>query len=286
MESAGVDWTGRTVVTTGASGPLARLADSHDLPATGVPEGVPGRFSALSAVGLLAPAVLGGDVEGILSGAARAAGSLAPSLFDCPAYAYGATAAALERRGVIVNAMMPYAETLETFTEWFTQLWAESLGKDGLGQTPTRAMGATDQHSQLQLYRGGRPGTMITLLRPTERSDRAIPAVASDRLEEELGYLGGRSLGEVLDTEFEATEASLAAAGRPNVRIEIDRVDAEGTGELLYAMEAGCILAAELASVNAFDQPAVEWGKRATREALQGHEGTGALGEKTTLRID
>jgi glucose-6-phosphate isomerase len=288
MDAAGVDWTERTVVTTGSSGPLARLADRHGLPAAGVPEGVPGRFSALSPVGLLAPALLGGDVEAILSGASRAADSLAPSLFDCPAYAYGAAAAALERRGVGVNAMMPYAESLETFTEWFAQLWAESLGKDGLGQTPARALGATDQHSQLQLYRGGRRGTLVTLLRPTERTDRTIPRPELDALDDELGYLGGRSLGEVLDAEFEATEASLARAGRPNVRIEIDRVDAAGIGELLYAMEAACVLVAELGSIDAFDQPAVEWGKRAARDALRGAGSTAAdtLEEKTSLVVE
>jgi len=284
MAEAGVDWTDRTVVTTGESGPLAELAATHDLPTCSVPEGVPGRFSALSAVGLLPAAALGGDVEGVLSGGAEGRAALSPSLFDCPAYAYGAVAYALEQRGATTNAVVPYAEALEPFAEWFAQLWAESLGKDGLGQTPARALGATDQHSQLQLYRAGRKDKLVTMLRPTERSDRAIPEPDI----EALSYLGGSTLGELLDAEFEATEASLAAAGVPNVRVEFDRLDAESVGRLLYDMEAACVLAGELLEVSTFTQPAVEWGKRAARGLLGGgeFEEAEAVADKRTLRID
>jgi glucose-6-phosphate isomerase len=284
MVEAGLEWTERTVVTTGEEGSLRRLVDRHDLPAFDAPAGVPGRFSVLSPVGLFAPAVLGGDVEAVLDGAVDAADSLAPTLFDAPAYAYGAAASALAGRGATVNAMVPYAESFEAFAEWFAQLWAESLGKAGGGQTPVRALGTTDQHSQLQRWRGGRPDTMVTLLRPVERSDVTIP----DPDAEGLSYLGGQSLGDVIDAEFEATEASLAAAGRPNVRIEIDRVDAAGIGDLLYSMEAACILAAELDGVDAFDQPAVEWGKDATRDLLRGERTatTRAVEGKRTLEIE
>ena len=284
MTEAGVDWTERTVVTTGESGPLRELADEHDLPALDVPEGVPGRFSALSAVGLVPAAIRGHDIEGLLAGGQRAAESLAPSLFECPAYAYGAVAHGLEERGATVNAVMPYAERLEPFAEWFAQLWAESLGKDGRGQTPARALGATDQHSQLQLYRAGRRDKLVTLVRPRERP--ALPIPEPDV--EDLAYLGGHGLGELLDAEFEATEASLAAAGRPNVRVELDRLDAESVGALLYAMEAACVLAGELAGVETFTQPAVEWGKRAARGLLGGgdFEEAAAVDEKTELRVE
>ncbi len=283
MTDAGVDWTDRTVVTTGDAGPLRRLADRHDLPAFDAPEGVPGRFSALSPVGLFAPAVLGGDIEGVLKGGAAAADRLAPSLFDAPAYAYGVAANELIERGATVNAMTPYAESLESFAEWFAQLWAESLGKAGGGQMPVRALGATDQHSQLQLWRDGRRNTMVTLLRPTARPDATVPEADID----EVSYLGGRTLGEIMDAEFEATEASLAAADRPSVRIEIDRVDAAGVGDLLYSMEAACVLSAELAGIDAFDQPAVEWGKDAARDRLGGKDTvkTRAMAKKRTLEI-
>ncbi|CAI50587.1 glucose-6-phosphate isomerase [Natronomonas pharaonis DSM 2160] len=284
MADAGVDWTDRTVVTTGAEGPLRTLADAHDLPSCTVPEGVPGRFSALSAVGLLPAAALGCDIEAVLAGGAAGRESLAPSLFESPAYAYGAVAYATEQRGATTNAIVPYAEQLEPFAEWFAQLWAESLGKDGLGQTPARALGATDQHSQLQLYRAGRKDKLVTLVRPRERAGVDIPETDIDA----LSYLGGESLESLLDAEFEATEASLAAAGQPNVRIELDSLDAHGVGELLYGMEAACILYGELLGIETFTQPAVEWGKRAARGLLGGgdFEEAEAVADKTVRRVE
>ncbi|SHG70711.1 glucose-6-phosphate isomerase [Halobaculum gomorrense] len=284
MESAGVDWTERTVVTTGGEGNLRAMADEHDLPALDVPEGVPGRFSALSTVGLFAAAVAGVDLDELLAGAAAEADRLAGSLFESPAYAYGATAYALAERGAATNAVMPYAESLERFAEWFAQLWAESLGKDGGGQTPARALGATDQHSQLQLYRAGPADKLVTLVRPRGSADTPIPETDL----EGLSYLGGSSLGELLDAEFRATEASLAAAGRENVRIEIDRVDERGIGELLYGMEAACVLYGELAGVSTFTQPAVEWGKKAARGLLGGGDfaEADAVSEKRRLEVE
>ena len=284
FEEAGVDWTDRTIVTTGESGPLYDLSERHDLPALRVPDGVPGRFSALSAVGMVAAAIGGGDLEALLSGAQAEADTLTGSLFECPAYAYGATTYALDQRGASVNAMMPYAESLETYAEWYAQLWAESLGKDDLGQTPVRALGATDQHSQIQLYRAGPKDKLVTFVTPRDREDREIP----DTDVEDLAYLGGTGLGELLDAEFEATEASLAAAGLPNVRIELETVDEYELGGLLYGMEAACVLAGELYGVNAFNQPAVEWAKKATRGLLGGgdFEEAEAVTEKTTLRVE
>jgi glucose-6-phosphate isomerase len=125
---------------------------------------------------------------------------------------------------------------------------------------------------------------MVTLVRASERTDRTIPE--SDATE--LAYLGGTGLGDLLDAEFEATEASLAAAGCPNVRIELDRLDAAGIGELLYAMEAACILAGELYGVETFTQPAVEWGKRAARGLLGGGDfaEADAVEEKERLVVE
>ncbi|WP_049997811.1 hypothetical protein [Halococcus sediminicola] len=279
---AGVDWTDRTVTITGDSGPLRELADRHDLPALSVPDGVPGRFSALSVVGLAPAAIRGHDIGAILDGGKRAA-DLSPSLFETPAYAYGTVAYALDVRGAAVNAMMPYAESLESFAEWFAQLWSESLGKDGLGQLPTRALGATDQHSQLQRYRAGPRNTLVTLVRPRERADRRVPETDHAN----LAYLGDTGLGELLDAEFEATEASLAEAGRPSVRIELDRVDEEGIGELLHTMETACVLAGELYGIETFTQPAVEWGKRAARGLIgEGNEESESVAAKTSLVVE
>ncbi|OLZ41938.1 glucose-6-phosphate isomerase [Natrinema saccharevitans] len=284
FEDAGVDWTERTIVTTGDAGPLRDLADRHDLPSLKVPDGVPGRFSALSAVGMVAAAVCGHDLEALLAGAAAERETLSGSLFECPAYAYGATTYALDGRGAGVNAVMPYAESLETSAEWFAQLWAESLGKDDLGQTPVRALGVTDQHSQLQLYRAGPRDKLVTFVTADADADRSIPATDV----EDLAYLGDATLGELLEAEFEATEASLAAAGRPNVRVELEAVDEYELGGFLYGMEAACVLAGELYGVNTFEQPAVEWAKNATRGLLGGgeFEEAEAVAEKTELRVE
>ena len=279
MDEAGVDWTTRTVVTTGDSGNLRELAETHDLPVLAVPDGAPGRFSALSPVGLLAPAFQGADIEAILEGGKRVAGGLGDSLFETPAYAYGATAYALEERGANINAVMPYAEALEAFAEWFAQLWAESLGKDRRGQTPARALGATDQHSQLQLYRAGPRDKLITLVRPRDRPNLPIPETELDG----IGYLSGEDLGGLLDAEFDATAASLAESGVPSVEIAIDAIDEQGIGELLVGMEAACIMVGELSDVETFTQPAVEWGKQATRDLLRGE---GSLPETPTLVVE
>ncbi len=281
MESAGVDWTERTLVTTGEEGPLRRLAEEDGLPSLAVPDGVPGRFSALSAVGLAPAAMAGANIEGLLAGARDV--DLESSLFECPAYAFGATAYALDIRGAGTNAVMPYADGLERFAEWFAQLWAESLGKDGLGQTPVRALGATDQHSQLQLYRAGPADKMVTLVRPRERPEGELPEPAAD----ELSLLSDTTLSELIDAEFEATEASLAASNCPNVRVEIDRTDARSVGALLFEMEAACVLAGELYGVETFTQPAVEWGKRAARGLLgEGNEESASVAGKTELRVE
>ena len=284
MDRAGVDWTERTLVTTGTDGNLRTLAERHDLPALDVPTGVPGRFSALSTVALPVAALGGADLDELLAGARAEADRLSGSLFDAPAYAYGAACYALERRGAGVNAVVPYAESLEFFAEWFAQLWAESLGKDAVGQTPARALGATDQHSQLQLYRAGPRDKLVTLVRPRERLDVPIPETDLDG----LSYLGGGSLATLLSAEFEATEASLAAANCPNVRIEVDRIDERGVGELLYGMEAACVCYGELAGVETFTQPAVEWGKRAARGLLGGGDfpEAEAVGEKRRLLVE
>ncbi len=296
-DKAGIDWTDRTLVTTGPEGNLRRLAEKHDLPVLDVPEGVPGRFAALSTVGLACAALQDHSLEALLAGAADEADRLTGSLFESPAYAYGAITYALAERGAAANVMMPYAESLERFAEWFAQLWAESLGKAGRGQTPVRALGATDQHSQLQLYRAGPADKLVTFVRPREHdgpeaearpdgsgrnTDRTIPETELDG----LAYLGGSSLEQLLDAEFRATEASLAATGRESVRIEVERVDERGLGELLYGMEAACILHGELADVETFTQPAVEWAKRATRGLLGGGEFEEAAAVRGKRRLE
>lgn len=283
-----VAWEDRTVITTGEDGPLREIADEHGLPVLEIPDGVPGRYSVLSSVGLFPAAACGVDIDAVLEGARAESQSLVGSLYECPAYAYGATAYALDQRGAGTNVFMPYAESLETLAEWFAQLWAESLGKDGVGQTPVRALGVTDQHSQLQLYRAGPDDKLVTFVMPQETDRFPIPSDGID----DLDHLDDTALEELQWAEFRATEASLARVNRPSIRIEIDRVDAFELGGLLYGLEAACILAGDLYQVDTFNQPAVEWAKRTTQEMLQERsddnesvEDAETLPKKETLRI-
>ncbi len=162
---------------------------------------------------------------------------------------------------------MPYLDRLAGFGLWYRQLWAESLGKAGQGLTPIRAMGTVDQHSQLQLYLDGPSDKMFTLVlgRPAGTGDRVAPALASDPA---LGYLAGRTMGDLLDAEQRATAATLAERGRPVRVIEIQRLDEAVMGGLMMHFMLETLIAAALMGVDAFDQPAVEAGKVLTRRFL------------------
>jgi glucose-6-phosphate isomerase len=276
IDDAGGDWRDQTVVVTGEGGALARTADRHDLPRLAFPGPVPGRYAMLSPVGLAAAVLCGLDAAAILEGAAAVADDLSGSLYETPAYAYAGATHALEQRGATVNAMMPYAESLETFAEWFAQLWAESLGKAGRGQLPARALGTTDQHSQLQRYRGGPRDTVVTVVEPAERPSCPLPEPGAATLDAIPPSLDGGDLADVMSAQLEATVASLVEAERPVIRIDIDRVDARSLGALCHGLTAACVMAGELAGTNPFDQPAVEWGKQAAQHLLAG-DSTAAL---------
>jgi glucose-6-phosphate isomerase len=180
--------------------------------------------------------------------------------------------------------MMPYADRLAPMGEWFRQLWAESLGKRldragaevFRGPTPARSRGATDQHSQVQLYMEGPFDKTVTFVAVREPGqDLTIPDEHPD--EESLAYLGGRTLGELLDAERTATAAALTAAGRMNMTLELPRVDAHAVGQLLMFLQVATVYAGGLYDVDPLDQPGVELGKRLTYGLMgrPGFEGPG-----------
>lgn len=257
MADAGVDWAGRTIATTAAGGPLGRTVDDAGATRLDPPAGVPGRYSVLSSMALPSALALGVDVDGLMAGASRAFDALGPSLFDSPAYAYGAAMAGLADRGVTQNALVAYGEGLDGVAHWFCQLWAESLGKDGLGQTPIPGRGVADHHSQLQRWRAGRRDLVVTTL---AGDTPAGPTVGLDD--------GRVAVGELLDLERRAMEASLGEAGVPAVSLGLGALDAPGLGGLFVSLEAATMLVAELWGIDAFDQPAVDWAKSAVRAEL------------------
>ena len=255
-------------VTDPKQGALRPLAERLRVPALDIPANIGGRFSVLTPVGTLPAALIGIDVKSLLSGAAEMAKRCeSPELTKNPAGVYAMLEwladTRLTKRIVV---FMPYSDPLRDFAAWFVQLWAESLGKqrpDGtsVGSTPLVALGATDQHAQVQLFMEGPADKTVTFVSVRERAnDVEIPAAFPDV--KELGYLAGHSLGELIDIEQRATAGALAKRGRPNMTIHLDRVDASHVGQLMMLLELATAYAGQLYGIDAFNQPGVELGKQ------------------------
>jgi glucose-6-phosphate isomerase len=263
----------RFVVTTDPEkGNLRALADQEGFPALSVPPPVGGRFSVLTPVGLLPAAMVGIDVEELLAGARFMDQRLkAADYQDNLAYRLAALyySFALKARNILV--IMPYATALAGMADWFCQLWAESLGKkldlEGRevqsGTTPLRAVGVTDQHSQLQLYMEGPQDKLITFLEVGKfQHHLELPDLFPEM--EGLHYLGGHSLGDLLQAEKMATAYNLSKAGRPSLTLRLPEINAFTIGQLIYLQEVATVVTASLLGVNPLDQPGVEGGKQTT----------------------
>jgi glucose-6-phosphate isomerase len=273
------------VVTDPEKGALRPIARRDGLRAAEIPPNVGGRFSVLSPVGVLPAALVGIDVHALLAGAGDMVQRCASDNAQTnPALAYaGLQWLADTRLGKRMHVFMPYSDPLRDFAAWFVQLWAESLGKiatathEHVGPTPIAALGATDQHSQVQLFMEGPADKTVTFVAVTNQAaDLAIPAGGSDGVD--LAYLSGHSLGELLDVERRATAGALARRGRPNMTLALERVDAHSVGELIMLLEMATAYAGSLYGVNAFDQPGVELGKQFAYAILgrQGFDGARA----------
>ena len=257
-------------VTDPEKGSLRPIARAEDLAALDIPPNVGGRFSVLTPVGLLPAALIGIDVAGLLRGAEQVRQRCETAeLAANPAGAYAALQyLAHAAHGKPVQVLMPYADPLRDLAGWFVQLWAESLGKarpDGthVGPTPLPALGATDQHAQVQLFMEGPADKTVTFVAVAGRENRGpIPKLYEDV--PDLAYLGGHTLGELLDVERRATAGALAARGRPNMTLTLDAVDAEHVGGLMFLLEMATAYAGEFYGIDAFNQPGVELGKQFT----------------------
>jgi glucose-6-phosphate isomerase len=267
--------------TDPAEGLLRALADQEGYRAFPVPPGVDGRMTVLSAVGMLPAAICGCDVGGLLAGArAMRARTGTGDVRENPAYLLAALSILADTRlDKTILVTMPYADALFGLSDWFRQLWAESLGKrlslDNevvfTGQTPIKALGAIDQHSQIQLYTEGPNDKLISLIAVGEyRADVTIEGVPDGI--PELDYLQGAELGQLLKRELLATAWALTRAQRPNFTIEVPTIDATILGELFYLYELQTVMGGALLNINPFGQPGVEAGKNATY-ALMGRQG-------------
>jgi glucose-6-phosphate isomerase len=256
---------------------LREIALADGIATLDVPPEVGGRFSVLSPVGLLPAALVGIDIAGLLAGARAAVENAEePSLLKNRAALFaGLLWAADSTQGARNHVLMPYTDRLREFAEWFRQLWAESLGKREnrrghivyAGPTPLAAVGATDQHSQVQLFMEGPYDKVITFVTVEDfGEDLAIPSRPS--LPAELSYLPGHTLGGLLRAEYEATAAALTSAGRMNLTISLPILDAESLGELIMFFQLATGYAGVWYGINPFDQPGVELGKRLTYAAM------------------
>jgi glucose-6-phosphate isomerase len=260
-------------VTDPAKGALRPLAHREGIPALDIPPNVGGRFSVLSPVGLLPAALIGIDTGALLAGAGgMAARCVGRDVLENPAGAFAALQFLADSEyDKPVHVLMPYSDGLRDLSAWFVQLWAESLGKSNgqehVGPTPLAALGATDQHSQVQLFMEGPADKTVTFVSVQSRAgDVAIPTLHADV--DDISYLGGHSLAEVLDYERRATAGALARRGRPNMTIEVDAITPEAVGALFMFFEIATIYAGGLYGVNPLDQPGVELGKQFTYAML------------------
>lgn len=253
----------RAVVITGdGQSPLRDIATTHRLPILTHPA-VGGRYSVFTLVGLLPALIAGMDAVKIRQGAiqwfARVLSGEDAVLMQSVQWLF------TTREEKPIHVVMAYADGLRAYTRWFQQLWAESLGKHGGGTTPYAAIGTIDQHSQLQLFLDGPRDKSFTLVLPSHAgkgprlTSKGTPALA---------YLDGHTIGDVMDASAEGTVATLAAHGVPLRVLRVPKLDEAAMGELLLMHMVEVVMMAALMGVDPYDQPAVEEGKRRTRDML------------------
>lgn len=261
-------------------GNLIGIAKRFGLRTFIVPDGVGGRFSELCPVGLLSAAVCGADIGRLLDGAMLMDELCSnEDVMKNPALVSAALETLAMKKGANISVLMPYADSLRYMADWYAQLWAESLGKKKtvggrlvrVGQTPVKALGVTDQHSQVQLYIDGPFDKTITFIRVENyRSEYVIPHAFDDI--PNVAFLSGHTLNELISAECRATEHAVTVSGHMNKTIIMPEVNEFTLGQLIQLLEMQTAFAGELLGIDAFDQPGVEEGKNATY-ALLGKEG-------------
>lgn len=269
------------IATTSAhKGNLIKIAKQEGLKTFYIPDGVGGRFSELCPVGLLPAAVVGIDIKKMLQGAAHMDKICkSKDIKKNPALISALLEVLAMKKGKNISVMMPYADSLKYMADWYCQLWGESLGKavdnQGnqvfVGQTPVKALGVTDQHSQVQLYREGPFDKVITLI-AVENYRKNVEISNGCEDIPDVSFLCGHTMNELITAEREATEYALTTANRLNYTITLPEVNEFTIGELLFLFEMETAYAGAMLNIDTFNQPGVEGGKNATY-ALFGKKG-------------
>lgn len=259
-----------TIIVEPGTNPLRNLAKKRKFEIIDHPPKLGGRFSVLSAVGLLPALIAGLDINAIRKGAKNCINHLFKTKDPLENEAVMGSALScylLQNNNTSISFMMPYDSRLIDFSRWHQQLWAESLGKNGKGLTPVRAVGPLDQHSQLQLLLDGPNDKFITII--TEDVSGKGPTITlPEGAEEDLSYLSNKTIGDLVQAEALSTLDVLKSAHRPLRHISFKVLTPEIMGELLMFFMVETALTAHLLDVNAYNQPAVEKGKQLTRDYL------------------
>lgn len=264
------------LITDPVKGILRKLAASEGIAALSIPPEVGGRFSVLTPVGLFPAGLLDIDIEALMAGAASMAELVTqPDVFKNPAYLYAAIHFLALARGVNISVLMPYSNALYDLADWYRQIWAESIGKKlsrkgksvFAGQTPVKALGATDQHSQVQLYMEGPFDKIVNIIDVRAfRKDITIPRVFEDT--SEMGYLAGKHMTALINAEARGTRGALIESQRMTTSITLDTINEQTLGALFMFLEAATACMGYLLDINPFDQPGVELGKEITFDLM------------------
>ena len=297
-EILGDDYRKNIVATTDKQvGILRQLANEEGYKTFVVPDDVGGRFSVFSAVGLVPLALVGIDIDEIIRGIKIMDLTLKNTDINKNIAAQNALIHYLmdTKKGKYLSVMMPYSSRLKYVSDWYVQLWAESLGKEfdrtgnkiNNGPTPIKALGATDQHSQIQLYNEGKNDKVITFIRVDEfDNELAIPNIFEYT---GLNYLGGKTINQLINAEADSTAVALADYKRPNLTIRLPKINEYYLAQLFYMFEMETAIIGELYNIDAFNQPGVEQAKNYTYALMgrMGYEDTASeLNEKINRGIN
>ena len=243
------------VTTDKAKGVLKGLATEEGYESFVVPDDVGGRFSVLTAVGLLPIAVAGIDINELMKGAADLANEYKNVDNDC--YKYAALRNALYRKGKTIEMMVNYEPCMHYFAEWWKQLFGESEGKDGKGIFPASVEFSTDLHSMGQYVQDGLRNLFETVINIEKAKREFVINEDKDNLDG-LNFLAGKTMSFVNQKAFEGTVLAHTDGGVPNLEIKVEKADEDNLGRLIYFFEKACAISGYMLGVNPFDQPGVE----------------------------
>ena len=263
----GDDYRKNIIATTDKKmGILRQLADQEGYKIFYVPDDIGGRFSVFSSVGLVPFALVGLNIDNMINGIKDI--DLALKNTDIRqniAAQYALIHFLMDtKKGKGISVLMPYSARLKYIPDWYVQLISESLGKAvnksgervNSGLTPLKAVGASDQHTQLQLFNEGPNDKVVTFIRVGEfDTSLEIPKIFEYT---GVGYLGGKTINDLMNAEADSTLVSLSDNQRPTLTLTIDKIDEYNLAQLLYMLEVQTAIAGELYNINAFDQPGVE----------------------------